>query len=365
MRHRNVHVDHNEPDAESSRTVNRIVKQVRQLDILYPKADAEEDMTIRTNIGAVMSITVLTIMAILFLSELYSYLHVNYARSITVDVRTGRRMPIFMNITFPSLRCSLVSLDVMDVSGETHVDASTNVFRTRLDRRGYAVGGLFQDIHDVEHAGDVAHAHGDQAGEGCHISVELSVNRVAGNVHIALGGQHNANSKLLPGSITPPAQKHIHQFLLHEMQQYNASHTIDHLSFGTPFPLQYSPLDGATQSIDIRQGISAHFQYFIKIVPTIYTYSDGRQIDSAQYSVTSQTHYITLADAYRQDSRRIPGLFFVYDLSPFMVGIKEKVVPLSTFLCGVCAIVGGVFSVVGLLDGIIHSIMLKLKPFIT
>lgn len=39
------------------------------------------------------------------------------------------------------------------------------------------------------------------------------------------------------------------------------------------------------------------------------------------------------------------GIFFVYDLSPFMVRVTEHTVPFTHFLTGLCAIAGGVFTV--------------------
>src|SRR4051812_23131342 len=41
--------------------------------------------------------------------------------------------------------------------------------------------------------------------------------------------------------------KHVHQFLPHEIPGYNASHTINYLSFGTPVPNLINPLDGVTR----------------------------------------------------------------------------------------------------------------------
>ena len=35
-----------------------------------------------------------------------------------------------------------------------------------------------------------------------------------------------------------------------------------------------------------------------------------------------------------------PGVFFVYDLSPFMVSVTESTTPFFQFLTGLCAIVG-------------------------
>ena len=51
----------------------------------------------------------------------------------------------------------------------------------------------------------------------------------------------------------------------------------------------------------------------------------------------------------------MPGIFVFYDLSPIKVRIVEDGNRLSGFLTSVCAIVGGIFTVMSLLDGAMHS----------
>lgn len=50
----------------------------------------------------------------------------------------------------------------------------------------------------------------------------------------------------------------------------------------------------------------------------------------------------------------VTGVFFMYDLSPMMVQLTEHRRSFTHFLTGVCAIVGGVFTVAGMLDGMIY-----------
>lgn len=45
---------------------------------------------------------------------------------------TGERMEIHMNITFPKLPCELLTLDVMDVSGEQQHGVMHGVNKVRL-----------------------------------------------------------------------------------------------------------------------------------------------------------------------------------------------------------------------------------------
>ena len=55
------------------------------------------------------------------------------------------------------------------------------------------------------------------------------------------------------------------------------------------------------------------------------------------------------------------GVFFMYDLSPMMVQLTESRRSLTHFLTGVCAIVGGVFTVAGMVDGMLYQSQRALK----
>lgn len=58
------------------------------------------------------------------------------------------------------------------------------------------------------------------------------------------------------------------------------------------------------------------------------------------------TEYFT---AINMNDMAIPAVFFSYDFSPVMLTIEEQRRPLLHFLTRVCAVVGGVFAVAGLL----------------
>jgi hypothetical protein len=49
-----------------------------------------------------------------------------------------------------------------------------------------------------------------------------------------------------------------------------------------------------------------------------------------------------------------PSIDFRYDLSPISIVVSEDPMPMYQFLTSTCAIVGGVFTVIGLLENIIH-----------
>jgi hypothetical protein len=60
----------------------------------------------------------------------------------------GEKMEIYMNITFPRLPCELLTLDVMDVSGEQQVGVAHGVQKVRLSSP--ADGGRVLDVQALD-----------------------------------------------------------------------------------------------------------------------------------------------------------------------------------------------------------------------
>lgn len=172
-------------------------------------------------------------------------------------------------------------------------------------------------------------------GEGCRFKGKMQVNRVAGNFHVALGRTFHREGRL------------VHQFRPGQELSFNASHIIHSLSFGEPYPGAVYPLDSTTKIAEKAGGV---FQYFIKVVPTIYS-DISPDVSSYQFSYTQQARYM---DPFGQMSA-LPGAFFVFDLSPFMVKVENDRVPFTHFLTKICAIVGGVVSIAGFVDSFMYN----------
>ncbi|KAH7524422.1 hypothetical protein FEM48_Zijuj06G0117500 [Ziziphus jujuba var. spinosa] len=160
----------------------------------------------------------------------------------------------------------------------------------------------------------------DEEGEGCNIYGFLEVNKVAGNFHFA------------PGKSFQQSNMHVHDILAFQKDSFNISHKINRLAFGDYFPGAMNPLDGVHWSQETPSGM---YQYFIKVVPTVYTDVNGHTIQSNQFSVTE--HFRTSEIGNLQF---LPGVFFFYDLSPIKVTFTEEHISFLHFLTNVCAIVG-------------------------
>lgn len=143
---------------------------------------------------------------------------------------------------------------------------------------------------------------------------------------------------------------HVHDTKPLGTERFDMSHKINHLSFGHHFPGLVNPLDDTSKTTP-PSTFSTMYQYFVKVVPTIYESLSGESINTNQFSVTEHSR------ALEQGSDHgLPGVFIIYDLSPIMVNVREHARSFGSFLTGVCAIVGGVFTVAGLIDSLIYRI---------
>ncbi|KAG6532076.1 hypothetical protein ZIOFF_005914 [Zingiber officinale] len=121
-------------------------------------------------------------------------------------------------------------------------------------------------------------------------------------------------------------------------KKVNVSHVIHDLSFGPKYPRIHNPLDGTARILDDTSGT---FKYYIKIVPTEYRYLSKEVLPTNQFSVTE--YFVPMRDF----DRSWPAVFFLYDLSPITVTIREERRSFLHFLTRLCVVLGGTFALTG------------------
>ncbi|KAH9306857.1 hypothetical protein KI387_011261, partial [Taxus chinensis] len=325
------------------------LQSLKNLDA-FPRA--EEHLTQKTPSGAIVSVLGLIIMVTLFIHELKYYLAVNTVHEMSVDVKRGETLPIHINITFPSIPCEILSVDAIDMSGKHEVDLDTNIWKLRIHEDGHIIGSEYiSDLVEKEHTShdhsgisdhgeDNKHLHGFgkdpekmikevkralNDGEGCRVFGVLDVQRVAGNFHISVHGLNIVVAQQIFGDGT-----HV-----------NVSHIIHDLSFGPKYPGIHNPLD---DTVRILRDTSGTFKYYVKVVPTNYKYLSREVLPTNQFSVTE--YFVQM----KEYDRTWPAVYFLYDLSPITVTIREERRSFTHFITRLCAVLGGTFALTGMLD---------------
>lgn len=177
--------------------------------------------------------------------------------------------------------------------------------------------------------------------EKCRIIGQIEVSKMQGNFHLAAG----RTSMQKHGS----HKHHVHSLNLKDAQKYNVSHKINRLEFGSPYPGLANPLNNWNYLNKKENGLEA-VTYTITIVPTEYTQLGYAPVTANQYTVRDDSKKVVLSP----HSNDLPGVFFKYDYSPYRIDYKEQEVPFTHFLTRLCAVIGGVFVVTGIVyNGII------------
>ncbi|KAI9443162.1 Sec1 family-domain-containing protein [Lactarius indigo] len=318
-----------------------------------------EDVKVRTRTGAFLTLVSVAIILSFTVMEFLDYRRVNIDTSVVVDRSRGEKLTVHLNVTYPRVPCYLLSLDVVDISGELQRDIAHNIVKTRLTEAGSVVPGshtaeLRNDIDKLNEqraTGYCGSCYGgeppesgccnscdavreaytrkgwsfgnpsaieqcveehwsdhirEQASEGCNVAGLVRVNKVIGSVHIS------------PGRSFQSAQSQFYElvpYLKDDGNRHDFSHTIHYMYFTADDEADASKAQ-VSKEMRERLGIyqnplDAHmgrtskaqymFQYFLKVVSTQFHTLNGQIVNSHQYSVTHFERDLTTGQAGNTD----------------------------------------------------------------
>eukprot|EP00501_MAST-03F_sp_TOSAG23-6_P001699 GSMAST32.ASY1.ANO1.1770.1 assembled CDS len=168
--------------------------------------------------------------------------------------------------------------------------------------------------------------------EGCNVSGRLLVKRVPGNFHMNL--------------VSPRYDT--------ENGMVNSSHTVHKLNFGDPINARY------TDKLDDREFHTTRnsytFVHYLKVVSKSFHFDSSTEEDDRKmhyYSYVCFPHEFE----HKEDDGTPPSIMFQYDLSPMTVVTSFTKKPIYHFITNFCAIIGGVFTVIGIIDRFLGSIL--------
>jgi len=189
-------------------------------------------------------------------------------------------------------------------------------------------------------------------GEGCMLTGSIRISRVPGNLRIsAASSEHSFN-----------------------MRTMNVTHHVDKLLFSSlkeTMRLRHVlPIEQRSALMSASYGMHqelATLKHYLKVVPFQYTFLDGERQHTYLYKANYNEYkprklewYEGKADAY-VDTDLVPNAAFHYDISPVMVVMGEETQSFSSFVTKICAVIGGIYTVVGLLDNVVYHTGQKLK----
>mmetsp|Transcript_6659 Transcript_6659/g.14485 ORF Transcript_6659/g.14485 Transcript_6659/m.14485 type:complete len:497 (-) Transcript_6659:207-1697(-) len=193
---------------------------------------------------------------------------------------------------------------------------------------------------------------------GCQVSGHLMVNRVPGNFHIeAKSKNHNLNAAMT-----------------------NLTHRVNHLSFGEPITAlqkhmentpfmrkvkrvlkqvpdehkQFNPMD---MKVYPTSKFHQAYHHYIKVVSTHLNMGSSTRADPSN-DVNSITVYQMLEQSQIvfYDEVNVPEARFSYDMSPMSVVVQKEGRKWYDYLTSLCAIIGGTFTTLGLIDATLYKV---------
>lgn len=174
--------------------------------------------------------------------------------------------------------------------------------------------------------------------EGCMLTGFVMVNRAPGNFHIrarAVGSSFDSDS-------------------------LNTTHLVTSLTFGSPLSIREiktlnDDISPFINTLENEYFPSTHYgvtrEHYVKVVHTQYKKLGARSPVSTYQYTNTDTEYV----------EHPPSAKFSFDLSPLQVVVTQSRQPLTTFVTSVCAIIGGVFTVIGLVDSVLYHSLNVLK----
>uniref|UniRef100_A0A6B2L6T7 Endoplasmic reticulum vesicle transporter C-terminal domain-containing protein n=1 Tax=Arcella intermedia TaxID=1963864 RepID=A0A6B2L6T7_9EUKA len=337
-------------------------------------------------------------MVLLFFNETSRFVLSDVHPSLFVD-DSADPLQVNLDIDFLALPCAFISVNAMDKTGGHQLNIHHNVYTTRIDKTGNPLNPqekeeigedkYSQDIYLGDSATDIkcGSCYGAeteqvpccnscdeiqeayrkkgwafvnlnnyeqcvkedymgkllaQRDEGCRVHGMLQVQRVGGHVNIVPGKFILQNSRFVVDS-------NLYQF----DGDFNLTHRINHFSFGIEYPGRKNPLDGM-KKIWVDEDGSPMYEYYTQVVSTIYEDKTGI-INTNQYSVTEYMEVLRRDNFGGFVGRGVPGLFFMYELSPISIDYVFHQKSFLHFLTNLCAIIGGVFTVATLIDTFIFK----------
>uniref|UniRef100_A0A7S2S5U7 Uncharacterized protein n=1 Tax=Mucochytrium quahogii TaxID=96639 RepID=A0A7S2S5U7_9STRA len=388
---------------------------VKRLDA-FPKT--LDEFRVRTSSGGLVSLVGILLILICFSWELAEFMQPRATEDVVVDNTMHDKLIIHFDITFPKTQCSVIAIAAVDAAGEKQSMKAHSVYKLPLDDKLRAFPSVVKqdaeskailtkdelskhkekvsdDVGDHQpedsHDKDCPTCYGlqhekESTNKCCHTCAEVQAaflergwewdpNRINRfwqcSNGVALTSEKSVGCEVF-GTIAVTKAKGSFHFGLTDLssgfgglfQLFNRdshvdiSHRIHKLWFGTTNPVDgEKALHGIDSSVGVYkpplEDLERHLDepstvdYYIKVIPIDVVRKDGTVLHFNRYSATEHSRRIT--------SMSLPSLHIRYDEPPLRLQFIEYHKPWTHFATSVCALTGGVFAVMGIVDSFLYS----------
>ncbi|OHS99444.1 hypothetical protein TRFO_08371 [Tritrichomonas foetus] len=341
-----------------------LFKFLRQIDI-FDKFE-NNDLKISTRSSFFLSLFLSTFGCLFFIIKIVRFMIPNVHRDLALNQNLINEED-FVNISIAilvNLPCYFLHLDAIDTLGFSQLDINSTANLRRLDSNGRFIGIVNETLHHeclpchgILPAGTCCNSceqlillatlkgikpkpeewvqcnknKGPNAphvsiNEKCLVKGKISVNKVAGNFHIAPGRN----------DVSSGSHQHDMSFRFPNM---DLSHEIRMVRFGPFIPTISNPLQG--MKIIQNPNTPMVYKYHLLATPVIYI-RDGKLISRSYEYTALQMNRIARRDA--------PGIFFHYSFTPYTVTVVVKSRSFAQFLTSTFGFLSGSFAMASMLD---------------
>ncbi|EFN59158.1 hypothetical protein CHLNCDRAFT_138016 [Chlorella variabilis] len=327
------------------------------------------DLTEATLSGAAISIATTFIILFLLGAELSSYMSTQTRTDMVVDRSAhGELLRVNFNISFPQLSCEFATLDVSDAMGLKRLNLTKTVRKQPITEEMQRAGQAVEDKKHHDPKYDEEHP-GFQY-EDVNISVPLT-----NDMFDQTAAQYDILVVNFFAPWCPWCQRLGPTWEATTEEIHN----------------RYPESDGRIRlaKVDCTAEVDLCRKHYITAFPSIriFRHGSGGGVRAAPRGPRRRRVPQLLHGSQRPDShvvlttiepRRRPELQFdayeytvqshkynaedhasakfTYKMSPIQIVVTEQPKQLYKFLTAICAVIGGVFTVAGILDGMVHQV---------
>jgi len=310
--------------------MNSLSTRLKKFDVHIKTVDGVSQQTV---IGAILTILCILLTVTLIIYETNVFLSSESIHHMVVDqghVHDTVRLDV--DVEFHAISCNDMSFTQEVVRGTVHHNGEPNITFTPLSQGG------------------------------CHVAGYIVTDRVGGNFkfHVHSAGMENHDLRFLP---VPRQPRESDPDMTHTINRMSfipvKEHGFDSALYDHPvFKLaSKSPLSNTKAKLEKGIGM---YHYGLQIVPT-HKKKGGKVSVSRLDKISVTERAVKISDLNRGISlggsmvKDFVGVIVTYDFYPVTILIDEKKEGVLEFITSLCAIIGGVITMMSLLNRCLYS----------